>query len=154
MHTAYIFAETHPMWAWMALGAVLLALEVGSASGYLLWPAASAAAVGLLTLVTPIGELAQMVTFSALTIITTFIGRRYLRPAGATPGPDINDKVQRLLGREGYVAHAFEHGRGRVFVDGSEWGADLEPAHADLAKGARIEVVAVLGGGRLKVKAG
>ena len=154
MHTAYIFAETHPMWAWMALGATLLALEVGTTSGYLLWPAGSAAVVGLLTLVAPIGELGQMLVFSALTIVTTFIGRRYLKPAAALPGPDINDKVQRLIGRDGYVAHAFEQGRGRVFVDGSEWGAELEPDGAALSKGSRVEVVAVLGGGRLKVRAG
>lgn len=153
MDTAFTFAATHPMWSWMALGAVLLALEVGSASGYLLWPAGSAAVVGLLTLVAPIGEIGQMVIFGVLTIVTTFIGRRYLRPAGATVGPDINDKVQRLTGRTGYVAHAFDGGHGRVFVDGSEWGADIEPGGEALAKGARVEVVEVLGGGRLKVRA-
>lgn len=154
MHTAYVFAATHPMWSWMALGAFMLALEVGSASGWLLWPAASAAVVGLLTLVLPIGEIGQMAIFAALTIVTTFVGRRYLRPAAAMPGPDINDKTARLIGREGHVAHAFEGGRGRVFVDGSEWGADIEPQDAVVAKGGRVQVVEVLGGGRLKVRAG
>jgi membrane protein implicated in regulation of membrane protease activity len=154
MDHAVLFAQTHPMWTWLALGAVLLAMEVGTTSGYLLWPAASAAVVGLLTLIAPIGELGQAVVFSALTIVTTFLGRRYLRPAAAMPGSDINDKTERLLGREGYVAHAFEHGQGRVFVDGSEWGADLEPGGQTLTKGARVEVIAVLGGARLRVRAG
>ena len=152
MLTAFTFAATHPVWTWMALGAVLLAMEVGTTSGYLLWPAGSAAAVGLLTLVAPIGELGQIIVFSGLTIVTTYLGRRYLRPAGDAPGPDLNDKVQRLIGRDGYVTHGFDGGRGRVFVDGAEWAADLDPSLEAPAKGARIEVVAVLGGARLKVR--
>jgi membrane protein implicated in regulation of membrane protease activity len=153
MHSVEVFAATHPLWDWLALGALLLALEVGSASGYLLWPAASAGAVGLLTLVAPLGQIGQIVVFSGLTIVTTYIGRRYLRPAAAMPGPDLNDKTARLIGRAGHVAQAFDGGRGRVFVDGSEWAAEVEPGGEAPAKGARVEVVEVLGGGRLKVRA-
>jgi len=153
MHGALDFAAAHPMWFWMALGAILLAMEVGATSGYLLWPAGSAAAVGLLTLVAPIGELAQIIAFSVLTIVTTYIGRRYLRPAAALPGPDLNDKSARLIGMAGQVARGFDDGDGRVFVDGAEWAAEIEPGGQPPAKGARVEVVEVLGGGRLKVRA-
>ncbi len=153
MQTAEIYALTHPFWGWLGAGALLLVLELSSGSGYLLWPAASAVAVGLLTLVTPLGGIGQVVVFTALTIASTYIGRRYLKPAAAMPGPDLNDKVARLVGRTGEVAHAFSHGRGRVFVDGSEWAADADEDDG-LAKGARVQVVEVLGGGRLKVRAG
>ncbi|QUD87598.1 NfeD family protein [Phenylobacterium montanum] len=151
MQTAEMFVLSHPFWDWIAAGALLLVLELSTGSGYLLWPAASAGAVAVLTLVTPIGGIGQVIAFTLLTVATTYLGRRFLKPAAAMPGPDVNDKVQRLIGRTGEVAHAFSHGRGRVFVDGSEWAADAEDDQA-LGKGARVQVTEVLGGGRLKVK--
>ncbi len=152
MHGVLQFAETHPFWDWMASAAILLLLEVGSASGYLLWPAGSAAVVALLTLVTPLGEVGQPIVFALLTIVSTYVGRRYLRPAAAEPGPDINDKTQRLVGRTGQVTHGFEAGGGRVFVDGAEWGAEIDLAEARPAKGEPVQVVEVLGGGRVRVR--
>ncbi len=44
------FYAAHPLWSWMIVAGVLLAAEVATGSGWLLWPAASAALVGLLTL--------------------------------------------------------------------------------------------------------
>ncbi|HEY2658308.1 MAG TPA: NfeD family protein [Caulobacteraceae bacterium] len=153
MTTAELYALSHPFWAWLTTGALLLVFELMSGSGYLLWPAASAGVVALLCMVLPLGWPAQVLIFVGLTIATTYVGRRYLRPAASMPGPDVNDKVARLIGRTGEVAHPFSQGRGRVFVDGSEWAADADGDEA-LIKGARVEVVEVLGGGRLKVRAG
>ena len=42
MHGLMVFYLGHPMWVWLAVGALLLAAEVATGSGYLLWPAASA----------------------------------------------------------------------------------------------------------------
>ena len=153
MHGAEIFTLTHPFWNWLGAGALLLVLELATGSGYLLWPAAAAGIVALLTLATPLGVAGEIVTFVALTVVATYLGRRFLRPAAALPGSDLNDKVARLVGRDGEVTHAFSQGRGRVFVDGAEWAADADD-DAVLAKGQRVEVVAVLGGGRLKVRGG
>jgi membrane protein implicated in regulation of membrane protease activity len=151
MQAVEIYALTHPFWGWLATGALLLVLELSSGSGYLLWPAASAGAVAILTMLAPVDAIGQVLAFAGLTIASTYLGRRYLKPAAAMPGPDLNDKIARLVGRTGQVAHAFAHGRGRVFVDGSEWAAD---ADEDLSEGVPVQVVEVLGGGRLKVRAG
>jgi hypothetical protein len=145
------FILSHPLWAWMAVGAVFLAVEVSTGSGWLLWPAASAAITGLVTLVMPLNVLEAMAVFGVLTIVTTYVGRRYL--VGPKPdAPDVNNPLQRLVGGRGEAVAPFDGENGRVFVDGKEWSAVLDgPGPVDA--GAKVEVVAVLGGARLKVKA-
>ncbi len=152
MDAASAFFWAHPMWVWLAVGAAFLAVEAASGSGWLLWPAGSAAAVGAATLFVPMTFAGQAALFAGLTIATTYLGRRFLRgpPKGAS---DINESSERLIGRRGEAASLFQSGQGRVFVDGKEWSAELD-GDGDLKPGDRIEVIALLGGARLKVKAG
>ena len=147
---AFYFA--HPFWSWLALGAVFLIAEVMTGSGWLLWPAGSAAAVGLISLAAPtLGGGWELVLFAATTVISTVAGRRWLHGVPHA-GPNINDPRARLIGHRGEASHAFEAGLGRVFVDGKEWSAELDSAGV-LTAGAKVEVIAVLGGARLKVRA-
>ena len=140
----------HPLWAWLTLAAVFLTFEVITGSGWLLWPAGSAAAVALLSAVAPLGILAEIPIFAALTIVTTYLGRRFLvRPNQG--GHDVNDTAARLIGRHGRATATFTDGRGRVFVDGKEWSAESEVI---VTAGVSVEVVALLGGARLKVRPG
>jgi membrane protein implicated in regulation of membrane protease activity len=147
---AFYFA--HPFWSWLATGAAFLIAEVMTGSGWLLWPAGSAAAVGLISLAAPrLDGGWEQVLFAAATVISTLAGRRWLW-GGAHGGPNINDAAARLIGHRGAASHAFEAGVGRVFVDGKEWAAELVDA-GGLSAGARVEVIAVLGGARLRVRA-
>jgi membrane protein implicated in regulation of membrane protease activity len=131
----------HPFALWLAIGAVLLAVEVGTGSGWLLWPAASAAVMGLLGLTVHLDLMMQLVIFAILTIITTLAGRHFFARAGTG---DINDTRSRLAGLDGVAAGDFKGGQGRVFVDGKEWAATLEGG-ASLASGMKVVVVAVKG---------
>ena len=151
MGAAEVFVIAHPILVWLTLGAVLLAMELHSGSGWLLWPAGSAAATGLFTLLFPaMSGLTQVALFAALTIMSTYVGRRYLRqPLPA--GQDINDPHARLVGHHGKAIGDFQAGRGRVFVDGKEWSAESETG-ASVAKGDQVEVTAVLGGARVRVR--
>jgi membrane protein implicated in regulation of membrane protease activity len=85
-------------------------------------------------------------------VVFTYLGRRFLRPAPKGDG-DINDPTPRLVGREGEAVSAFKAGLGRVFVDGKEWAAELDGG-GDLAPQSKIHVLEILGGARLKVRAG
>ncbi|MDP3658868.1 NfeD family protein [Phenylobacterium sp.] len=141
---------THPFWVWAAIGAAFLAVEVVTGSGWLLWPATSAALVGVLALFVDVGAPWSVLIFAGLTIAATLLARRFiLRVAG--DGADINDNVARLIGHAGLAAQAFERGAGRVSIDGKEWAAELDGAEA-LAVGERVEVVGV-NGSRLRVRA-
>jgi hypothetical protein len=152
MDALAVFYSMHPFWTWLAVGALLLAVEVATGSGYLLWPAASAGVVALLTARLHLGLAIDVVIFAVLTIASTYLGRRYLPPTSHRHGPDINDKATRLVGRFGETVGLFAAGQGRVFVDGAEWTAELAGEQPAPTPGARVEVVEVMGGGRLKVK--
>src|SRR5258708_6749833 len=118
MHAIEGFLAMHPFWGWAALAALLLAVEVGTATGYLLWPAASAGAVAVAQLFARPGLVIDVLAFAALTIASTIIMRRLLPLNLRQPGPDINDRARGLIGRSGQAVGAFSAGRGRVFVDG------------------------------------
>jgi membrane protein implicated in regulation of membrane protease activity len=139
-----------PFWIWAALAAALLAVEVASGSGWLLWAAASAAATGAVVAVLDPSAPTAIVVFAGLTIASTLLARRYLPRAVAATGGDINDNVARLVGFHGSAVQAFVARRGRVFIDGKEWAAELDGADA-LEAGASVEVVAVHGA-RLRVR--
>ncbi|MDB5448795.1 MAG: hypothetical protein JWQ97_4112 [Phenylobacterium sp.] len=140
--------QLHAAWSWAAVAAALLALELATGSGWLLWPAASAGAVAVLEALVRLSHPAAVLIFAGLTIVSTATARRYFPRRRA--GPDINDNVGRLVGRQGRVVAAFRERSGRVFVDGKEWAAELDGAEP-LEPGARVEVVGV-SGARLMVR--
>ena len=140
-----------PFALWLAAGGLLLVGELATGSGWLLWPAVSAAAVALLSAVLPIGLPAQLVVFAGLTIASTLASRRWLRRRPSLlEADDVNDVQPRLLGRHGVVLSAIRHGQGRVLVDGCEWAAELAGG-GELPEGAPVVVIERLDGARLKV---
>jgi hypothetical protein len=143
----------HPFWIWIALGGVFLIVELMIGSGWALWPAGAAAVTGVATIIWPMGWAYQVVLFVAVAIAATYLGRRLLPPASGSKGVDINDPTPRLVGHYGEAAAAFRAGIGRVFIDGKEWAAELEGG-GDLAAKSKVEVTKILGGARLRVKAG
>ena len=145
-----IFHDQYGVWIWAGLAAAMLAVEAMSGSGWLLWPAASAAVVAVMVKAMGLSFEAAVLSFVVLTIVTTFIARRYLPRALFARGHDINDATARLLGHHGRAVSAFKGRLGRVFIDGKEWAAELDDGEA-LEAGAEVEVTGVAGA-RLKVK--
>jgi membrane protein implicated in regulation of membrane protease activity len=150
MESLIDLAVANPFWVWAGVGAALLAAEVATGSGWLLWPAASAGVVAVLALVLPMEWLAATGLFAALTIVSSLTARRYLRPLAHHHGHDINDNVGRLVGHHGKAVGAFAGGAGRVFIDGKEWAAELDGGAA-LESGAPVEVTGITGA-RLRVR--
>ena len=138
---AHLYVD-YPLLVWLAVAALFLAAEVSTGSGWLLWPAGSAAIVAALTFVLPDSPLIEMAVFAALTGVTALFGRRLL-PKTLGVGPDINDNFARLVGRQGSAVSVFEHGQGRVFIDGKEWAAVADGVAPDM--GQKVEVIAAEG---------
>jgi membrane protein implicated in regulation of membrane protease activity len=141
---------TQPYWVWLGLGALILTVEVATGSGWLLWAAVSAAAVAYLaSLGLDLGFGGELAAFAALTVVSTFVGRRVFAGGGAKG--DLNSNAERLIGQSGQATSPFDGGYGRVLVDGCEWAAELEDG-GELAKGARVEVARLADGARLVVR--
>lgn len=144
------FFAGHELLGWLALAAVLLAIELGTGSGWLLWPAGAAALSGLLSQFFPMPLYEQIAVFAVVTIVATFAGRGMVGRA-RQGGDNPNEAGVRLIGKSGTATGPFEGGLGRVFVDGKEWSAELD-GDGPLAEGVRVKVVALQTGARLKVR--
>jgi membrane protein implicated in regulation of membrane protease activity len=139
-----------PFWVWAGLGAALLAIEVMTGTGWLLWASASAGVTAVVVALASTGLPTSLLVFALLTMASTLAARRYLPQTSGTPTPDINDASGRLLGRHGATVVAFANGAGRVAIDGKEWAARLETGES-LAAGTNVEVVDIEGA-HLKVR--
>lgn len=134
--------ETHPLWMWLAFAAVLLAVEIGVGSGWLLWPSACAAATAFIAKIPGISFPGALAIFAALTAAATLLARRYM-PKPQADGPDINDSAARLVGRRGRLVQGPPSLR--AVVDGKEW--PVEAAEPDQVPiGGEVEVTGVRDG--------
>jgi membrane protein implicated in regulation of membrane protease activity len=141
----------HHLGAWLLLAAVCLAVEIHTGSGWLLWPCAAAGVTALVALSPIAGWGVESAAFAGLTLMFTVAGRGWMaRRHVVHDGPDLNDQAALLVGSVGEVSTPFENGRGRVFVSGKDWAAELDPA-ADAPVGASIRVLALASSSRLKV---
>ena len=140
-----------PYWIWLALGVILLAVEAAFSTEWLLWPAVSAGVVAVVTaLGVPLGLLGEVLLFAVLTVAATLASRRLIQRVNPSDAPDINARDSRLIGQRAQVTQAFVDGRGRVFVSGAEWVAEIDGA-APLA--GESVIVEGFEGSRLKVRA-
>ena len=149
--SAFVFA--HPFWVWLAVGAVFLAAEALTGSGWLLWPAAGAALVALVSLLAPsAGAAVDIAVFAVATLVLTFVGRPL--PQSDRPG---GGRHQRPRGDGSSATAARRAAPSRAVAGECSWMARSGPRSSPRARrlppGAGVEVVAVLGGARLKVKA-
>lgn len=140
-----------PFWLWLAVGVVLLGIEATASTEWLLWPAVSAGLTALLTALTPrMGLPVELGVFAALTVASTLLSRRLVKRVNPKEQPDINDRDSRLVGEQARVVEAFNGGRGRVFVSGSEWPAVIDGASPLAGESVIVESVS---GSLLRVRA-
>ena len=118
-----------PFWIWLAIGVVVLAIEAATSTEWLLWPAVSAGVVAVVTaLGLPLGLIGEVLLFAVLTVAATLLSRRLIQRVNPSDSPDINARDSRLIGQRAQVIQAFVDGRGRVFVSGAEWVAEIDGA--------------------------
>jgi len=133
------FLQHLSFWDWLALGTVLLILEVFGAGGYLLWIGMAAAAVGVVTFVMPhLSWELQLLLFGLLSIATALYWWRRQRTAvRPSDQPNLNLRGQDLIGKTFVVHEAIVDGRGKIKVADGVWIA----RGPDAVVGSRVRVV-------------
>jgi membrane protein implicated in regulation of membrane protease activity len=117
-------------WNWLAIGTLLLILEVFGAGGYLLWIGLAGACVGLLTFLFPeLPWTAQFILFGLLSVLTAvFWWQRQRSAAKPSDQPGLNQRGSELQGRQFVLHEAILDGRGKIKAGDSLWlvsGPDL-----------------------------
>ena len=120
-----------PHWVWLGLGLLLAIGEMTIPGVFLIWMAGAALVTGLLAWLVPLGVPLQVVIFAALSILSVFSGRRFLRQHPVeSADPKINHRGERAIGELVVVSQVIAAGQGRVRLGDSEWlacGPDAEP---------------------------
>jgi inner membrane protein len=131
-------------WHWWIAAAALAAIETFLPGAVAIWFAASAAAVGALTLLLPLPWQLQLVLFGVLGIVAVYLWRRYdkARPdRDKSDQPLLNQRAQQYVGRESKLSEAIVNGRGKVYIGDGAWTV----RGPDLPAGARVRVVGAEG---------
>ena len=139
----WAFLQHLSFWDWLALGTVLLILEVFGAGGYLLWIGLAAAAVGVLTFILPgLSWELQLLLFGLLSILTALYWWHRQRSAvRESDQPNLNLRGQELIGKVFVVHQAIVDGHGKVKVADGVWMA----RGPDTPVGAKVRVVGLEG---------
>lgn len=134
-------------WWWVALAILLGAGEMLTTTTLLMWSAAAALVTALVSWAFGLtGWPAQVALFAVLSILLTFAARLTFgrRRTGNDAASPLNRRADQLVGRDGAVI-AFDHGEGRIEIDGIPWRARLEGALPVPAPGDRVRIVAADG---------
>ncbi len=129
-------------WIWLILAALLAIGEIAIAPGvFLIFVAAAAAGVGIVTSVIDLSITAQLIIFALLSIASVYLGRKwYARSDVANADPLLNNRSARMIGQFVTVIEDVSANDGRVKHGDSEWparGPDLKPG--DKARIAYVE---------------
>ena len=140
-------------WNWVALGLVLLALEIIVPGVFMLWFGIAAIVIGTITLMVGSAGFwpweAQVIVFLALSILLAYFGKRLTDRSGETDQPLLNQRAAQLIGRTITLAEPIADGHGRIQLDGVQW----RVSGPNLPAGARIKVTSNTDGGMLAVEA-
>ena len=114
-------------WHWLALGAVLLALEIASTTNYLLWPGIAALLIGALKFLVPgLDGALGVFLFAVLSVASTIVWQRSPMGRTAANAPNnLNARMDTYLGRKGAATGDFVAGQGAILLDDTRWSASV-----------------------------
>lgn len=131
-------------WMWFVAMFIFLLLEMMAPGIVFLWLGIAAGVTGVLVLLfSDISWEMQTVIFTALSFLSVFMGRRYIKRTGDIPSDNemLNKRGEAMIGRKVTVAIAIEDGRGKVKVGDSMWTA----VGTDTPIGEMVTITAVNG---------
>lgn len=140
-------------WHWLAIGLILIAIEMAVGTFDLLWLGTAALTTALIfSGVVPLPESMtgvpqQIGVFAVLAIALVVLGRTVFSGVRkpATSHPTLNQRDAAMVGATGQVATAFLAGEGRVSLGDTSWMARSDTGE-NFAIGTSVRVVATQNG--------
>jgi membrane protein implicated in regulation of membrane protease activity len=127
--------STH--WFWLSLGLLLGVAEMVAPGFFLMWLGLAALIVGILDYFLPITLAYQVAMFATLSVITVFIGKKFLQENPIeSDDANLNDRGARMTGEIVIVVEPITNGHGRVKVGDSVWNA--RGIDADIGASVRV----------------
>jgi inner membrane protein len=149
---ARIVGELGP-WNWVAIGLVLLALEIAIPGVFLLWFGIAGIIIGTLTLMFNDASFwpweVQVLGFLILSIVLAYKGKQLMDRGDVTDQPLLNQRAAQLVGRTVVLIEPISEGVGRISLDDTQW----RVVGPDLPGGTRVKVLSILKGGELAIEA-
>jgi membrane protein implicated in regulation of membrane protease activity len=124
---------------WLALAALLIAIEMVMPTQYLMWPALAAAFVGLIGFLVDIPVVGEVTVFSVLAVGLTVVSHRLFPPERSDAARWLNQRTDQLVGQTAIVAGDFRGGAGGVMLGDTRWAARSVDG-SDLIDGTRVIV--------------
>ena len=138
------FIQALGPWTWVAIGLLILGLEIISPSTLLLWPGLSALVVGFITLILGTEAAiwpwqAQVLVFLVLSVVIAIIGKRLMKNKkyNESDNPTLNDRGAQLIGQTAVLADPISNGMGRVKIGDTTW----RVTGADTKAGSKVKVI-------------
>lgn len=138
------FIQALGPWTWVAVGLLILGIEIMMPSTFLLWPGLSALAVGFITLILGAEAAiwpwqAQVLVFLILAVVFAVIGKRIMknRKYNESENPNLNERGAQLIGQTAILADPITNGMGRVKIGDTTWRVKGD----DTKAGAKVTVV-------------
>ena len=119
-------------WHWLTAAVLLLVIEMLVGSYYLLWVSFSAFLVALLQWMFGIDWGAQMVVFTATSVLSVIAWYIYDKKRDKTSTrPTLNKRGHQYIGRTFQLSKAIVNGVGKIKVDDSTWKVKGDDAPVD-----------------------
>ena len=143
-------------WHWLALGLVLLSVEMMIGTFDLLWIAIAAAVTSAFAAFAPdslTSTEGQLLVFAIASVGLFIVGRTVFRKMreNVEEHPTLNKRMASTIGSRGTVSKAFSGGLGRVKLGDTVWSAETMDG-GDLSEGVGVIVEDTVGN-VLKVRA-
>ncbi len=136
-------------WHWLAIGLILLSIEMMVGTFDLLWIAIAAGITAIFAAIAPAGLSdwqGQLIFFGIAAIGLVVLGRTVF--AGmreiANEHPTLNKRMRRTIGQRGVAMADFSDGSGRVRLGDTDWSAETVDGSNPL-EGAAVEVAETAG---------
>jgi membrane protein implicated in regulation of membrane protease activity len=131
-------------WHWIALGAVLVVLEMLVPAAIFLWPGFAAIIIGLFSYISPATSDTVLIAIWGLVSVAMAGGYQYYKKNAkpAEKPSTINRRGEQYVGRHFTLAKDIVNGAGELHVDDTRCKI---VSNADLPAGVRVKVISVEG---------